>query len=178
MRLHIFLTILALAGASFLVGCSSNSPTPTTTTPTVASASPEPSVERVLQTLPDSGFKAQITPVNPPAKLPPGQRADVTVRVKNTSDATWPMRGRAGDGVYQVNLGDRWIDAAGGDVKVDERAFLPRAVKPGEEIEIPFTIVAPNKTGDFTVEIDMVQEGVAWFVQKGSQPARIKIKVE
>jgi len=88
------------------------------------------------------------------------------------------MRGRAGDGFFQINLGDRWIDAAGQDVKVDERVFLPRAVKPGEEFEIPFTIVAPNKAGDFTVEIDMVQEGVAWFAQKGSQPARIKIKVE
>lgn len=167
--------LIVLAGVSLLAGCSS--PQNSATLPKSASADPEGSVERVLQPIPDSGFKAQITVVNPPATIARGQRADLTVRVKNTGDATWPMRGRAGDGIYQVNLGDRWIDSSGKDVKVDERVFLPRAVKPGEEVEMPFTIVADH-AGDFTVEVDMVQEGVAWFVQKGSQPARFKIKVE
>ena len=77
-----------------------------------------------------------------------------------------------------VNLGDRWLSTDGKDMKVDERVFLPHAVKPGEEIELPFTMIAPDKAGDYTVEIDVVQEGVAWFSQKGSQPARLKIKVE
>ena len=39
-------------------------------------------------------------------------------------------------------------------------------------------VIAPDKAGDFVVEIDMVQEGIAWFVNKGSVPAKLKIKVE
>lgn len=176
MKLQTLAGALALLGISVLAGCSSNQTS--TTPPKVASATPETLVERALQPLVDSGFKAQITVANPPVKLARGQRQELTVRVKNTSSATWPMQGRAGDGLYQVNLGDHWINTEGKDVKVDERLALPRAVKPGEEVEMSLTIVAPVKPGNFTVEIDMVQEGVAWFTQKGSQPERLKIKVE
>lgn len=175
MKFKHFLTVVMIGGTSLFAACGSNQPNPPalSTGPTS-----EGSVERVLKPLPDSGFKAQITVVDPPAKLAPGQRADLTVRVKNASDATWPLRGREGDGIYQVNLGDRWIGPEDRDLKVDERAFLPQAVKPGETVEISFPIIAPDGTGDFVVEIDMVQEGIAWFAQKGSEPARLKIKVE
>lgn len=147
---------------------SSNSPSTVT----------EASVGRVLKVLPENGFKAEITVANPPTKLKIKQREELTVKVKNTSGAEWPMRGRAGDGIFQVNLGDAWRTMDGKQVKVDERAFLPNAVKPGEQVAIRFAIVAPDKAGDFVVEIDMVQEGIAWFVSKGSVPAKLKIKVE
>jgi hypothetical protein len=175
MKLQTFLAALALAGVSLLAGC--GSPETSTAPPKATSADAEASVERILQPLPDSGFKAQITVVGPPAKIARRERADLTVLVKNNGDATWPMRGRAGDGIFQINLGDHWIDSGGKDVKVDERVSLPRALKPGEEVEMSLGIVA-DQPGDFTVEVDMVQEGVAWFAQKGSQPARFKIKVE
>lgn len=184
MKLRNFLTALALACAALLGGCGPEEPTKTPTgAPAGAPASstagdPEAGLERVLKPLPDSAFKAQVTAAGPPQKLARGDRADVTVRVRNTGDAVWPVRGREGDGVFQVNLGDRWIDSKGRDVKVDERVFLPRAVKPGEEVELPLAIVAPDAAGDYVVEVDMVQEGVAWFFQKGSQPLRLKVKVE
>ena len=185
MRLTRLFTVLALAGVTLCGGCGgrgTDSPgAPANgggSAATPAAKDPEASVERVLKPLADDGFKAQLTVQNPPAKLLRGQREVLIVRVKNTSAAEWPMRGRAGDGVYQVNLGDHWRDSGGKDVKVDERVFLPRAVKPGEEVELEFAVIAPDSSGDFVVEFDMVQEGVAWFSQKGSEPAKLKIKVE
>lgn len=183
MRIKRLLFALALAAcASPLAACGPEEPQtpgPRTAAESAPTADPEAGLERVLKPLPDSGFKAQVTVVSPPAKLGRGERADVTVRVRNTSNAEWPVRGRAGDGIFQVNLGDRWLAADGKtDVRADERVFLPRAVKPGEEVEITLVVVAPGAPGDYTVEVDMVQEGVAWFFQKGSQPARFKIKVE
>jgi hypothetical protein len=175
MKFKNFLRVLMLATASLLAACGSNQ----TYAPALpAGRTPEGSLERVLQPLPDSGFKAQIIVVDAPVRLARGQRADLTVRVKNASDASWPLRGREGDGIYQVNLGDRWIGPDGKDVKVDERVFLPRVVKPGETVEMSFAVIAPERAGDFVVEIDMVQEGIAWFAHKGSEPARLKIKVE
>lgn len=176
MRHNSFLLIAALLATFVLAGCGSESTT--NKTPTLESANPEASVERVLVALPDSAFKQQLTVVSPPSTMAPGARAELSVRVKNTSDTTWPMRGRAGDGIYQVNLGDRWMDGENKDVKVDERIFLPRALKPGEEVELPFVMVAPAKAGDYNIEVDMVQEGVAWFSQKGATPAKLKIKVQ
>ena len=170
-----FRSLLVIAAAIVFTSCSE---TPSNNTPTLESSNPEASFERTLEVLPDSAFKQQLTPVSPPATMAPGSRVDLTVRVKNTSDTTWPVRGRVGDGYYQVNLGDRWIDAENKDVKVDERAFLPRAMKPGEEAELPFILIAPPRVGDYTVEFDMVQEGVAWFSQKGATPTRLTIKVQ
>lgn len=182
MKLKQLLSALALAAcASFMSACGPEepaSPGPRPAAESAPTADPEAGLERVLKPLPDSGFKAQLTIASPPAKLGRGQRADVTVRVKNTSDTTWPVRGRAGDGIFQVNLGDRWIGADDKDVKADERVFLPRAVKPGEEVELTLGIVAPDTPGEYTVEVDMLQEGVSWFFKKGSKSARFKVTVE
>jgi hypothetical protein len=40
------------------------------------------------------------------------------------------------------------------------------------------TVTPPNKQGDYILEIDIVQESVAWFVQKGSKALKINVKVE
>ncbi|HEX8723098.1 MAG TPA: hypothetical protein VF736_20945 [Pyrinomonadaceae bacterium] len=190
MRLTRLFPALALAGVTLLAGCGGGGNNPPGApgggaaaggggaAPAPPAKDPEAGIERTLQPLPDNAFKAQLTVASPPAKLLRGQREIIVVRVKNTSGAEWPMRGRAGDGIFQVNVGDRWIAADGKDVKVDERVFLPRAVKPGEEFEVEFGVVAPDTSGDYTVEFDVVQEGVAWFRQKGSQPASVKVKVE
>ena len=175
MKLRNFSALPALL-ITLLISACGEGPRPTPGNP--PNTVTEASVERVLKPLPDNGFKAEITIADPPAHLKINQHEELAVKVKNASGAEWPMRGRAGDGMFQVNLGDGWRTTDGKEVKVDQRAFLPRAVKPGEQVEIPFAIVAPDKAGDFVVEIDMVQEGIAWFVGKGSVPAKLKIKVE
>lgn len=175
MKLRNFSALPALLITSLISACGAG-PRPTPSNP--PSTVTEASVERVLKPLPGDGFKAEITVANPPTQLKVRQREELAVKVKNASGAEWPMRGREGDGMFQVNLGDGWRTTDGKEVKVDQRAFLPRTLKPGEQVEIPFVIVAPDKAGDFVVEIDMVQEGIAWFVSKGSVPAKLKIKVE
>lgn len=175
MKLKNFSALPALLIASLLTACGeSAAPAPGK----APSPNIEANAERVLKPLPEDGFRAEITVISPPTQLKIGERKELTVKVKNTSGAEWPMRGREGDGIFQVNLGDGWRTTDGKEVKVDQRAFLPRAVKPGEQVDIPFVMVAPDKAGDFVVEIDMVQEGVAWFVKKGSVPIKLKIKVE
>lgn len=182
MRLTRLFTVLALAGVTLAAGgCGGGGRTdapPPAASGAGAGADPEAGIQRVLKPLDDNGFKAQLTAQDPPAKLRRGEHAAVVVRVKNTSGAEWPMRGRAGDGIYQVNVGDHWQTPDGKQAKVDERVFLPRAVKPGEEVEVEFTLVAPEASGDYVVELDVVQEGVAWFAQKGSEPLKLKVKVE
>lgn len=179
MKLKNFWALPALLITLLISACGEGPrPTPSAAPSTAPGSATEAAAERVLKPLPDNGFKAEITVVNPPTQLKINQREELAVKVKNASGAEWPMRGRAGDGMFQVNLGDGWRTTDGKEVKVDQRAFLPSVVKPGEQVEIPFVIVAPDKAGDFVVEIDMVQEGIAWFVSKGSVPAKLKIKVE
>jgi uncharacterized membrane protein len=57
------------------------------------------------------------------------------------------------------------------------RSGLPRDLRPGEEAEIPLAITAPSAPGDYTLQIDLVQEMVSWFAEKGSEAPKFKVKV-
>ncbi|HEX6732358.1 MAG TPA: hypothetical protein VF074_20235 [Pyrinomonadaceae bacterium] len=135
------------------------------------------STARATGPLPDGGFRASITVANAPTELTTGAPVTLSVKVKNTGSAAWPMAGRAGDGFFQVNLGDHWKDKDGKDVKIDDRVAMPNDVAPGAEVERALVVKAPDKEGDYVLELDMVQEGVAWFAQKGSEALKLKIKV-
>jgi hypothetical protein len=39
------------------------------------------------------------------------------------------------------------------------------------------TVTAPSEPGDYTLEIDMVHEGVTWFKQRGARPLSINVTV-
>lgn len=129
--------------------------------------------------MPPNGFKATITLPEPPATLQPGQKIQLLVKVKNISDVTWPAHGRAADGFFQVNLGDNWYDEK--NVRIEKhpyvRSGLPHDLHPGEEAEISLNITAPPNAGHYILKIDMVQEMVAWFSEKGSTAPKFKVNV-
>jgi SAM-dependent methyltransferase len=115
-----------------------------------------------------SGFNARIQPGQLPASVKAGSRLTITVRVKNTGGAAWPSRWLA-DGRYCIQLGNHWLDQGGQVIQNDDgRAPLPHDVPPGGDIELSFSIRAPLVDGACFLELDMVQEGVAWFKQRGS----------
>jgi hypothetical protein len=129
--------------------------------------------------MPANGFKATITLPEPPVSLQPGQKLQLKVKVKNVSDVVWPAHGRAADGFFQVNLGNNWYDER--NVRIEKnpyvRSGLPHDLQPNEEVEIPLNITAPSNPGQYTLQIDLVQEMVAWFSEKGSTAPKFKVKV-
>ena len=60
---------------------------------------------------------------------------------------------------------------------MDGRYGITKDLKPGEEDEVPLLVTAPTTPGDYTLEVDVVQEAVAWFSDKGSPTAKTKISV-
>lgn len=129
--------------------------------------------------MPDSAFRAVITLPQPPAQMRPGQKETLQVTIKNAGNAPWPSHGRTGDGYYQVNLGDIWSDSNNSRIANHPyvRSSLPGDLRPGEEAVVPLTITAPRAPGDYTIQIDLVQEMVAWFGDKGSSVMKFKVKV-
>jgi len=59
----------------------------------------------------------------------------------------------------------------------DARARLPKAVKPGESFEVRLKVQAPGEPGEYLLEVDLVQEFVCWFAEKGSSTGRAAVKV-
>jgi hypothetical protein len=132
--------------------------------------------------LAEAGFRAQITLVDPPAKLRAGQKETIQVKIKNASDVQWYARGGEvntnPDNRFYIAAGDRWLKEDGTLVtNMDGRYGLSKDLKPGEEDEIPLQITAPKEPGTYMLEVDLIQEQVAWFSDKGSQTARTKITV-
>jgi hypothetical protein len=123
----------------------------------------------IIQPLPDSAFKAQLNVVGQSSKWTAGSETTLLVKVRNISNICWPALGASG-GSYQVQLGDHWLDREGRTVvRDDRRVALPRDLGPNEEVELPLSATAPKGPGGYLLELDMLQEQVAWFEERGSQ---------
>ncbi len=80
-----------------------------------------------------------------------------------------------------VDLSYRWIDNSGNVLTTidDNRAQLDRrVVRPGESDALKLPVTAPPNPGAYTLWVSMVQEGVAWFYDKGSKPLVMHVTVD
>ncbi len=127
--------------------------------------------------LPGEAFRAELRPGDRSLVMTAGRAATVTVRVRNASPVLWPA-GNSPTPEYQVRMANHWLDAAGHLLQNDDaRAALPSDVAPGGEVDLPLVVHAPKQPGDYLLELDMVQEAVAWFKDRGSPTVRIKTQV-
>jgi len=127
--------------------------------------------------LPDSAFKAELTLTEQPSTVTAGSTYSIRVRVKNQSDTTWPAWISA-SGTYPVYLGNHWRNRKGNLIVFDGgRANLPRHLQPSEEVEIELSVTSPPNPGSYILELDMVQELVSWFADKGSVTTKAPVKV-
>jgi SAM-dependent methyltransferase len=127
--------------------------------------------------LPDDAFLARVELPSPIPRLAPGGRFRLPVRVTNRSPRTWPATGSAG--WFFVKVGNHWLDPSGATVTLDDaRAELPGDIAPSGVAEVVLTITAPTTPGTYRVEVDLVQEGVAWFASRGSPAAEATVVVE
>ncbi len=80
---------------------------------------------------------------------------------------------------YAIHLSYRWVEADSSAPLsgFDTRTALPVAVKPKAEIIMNMEIKAPSRPGKYRLEIEAVQELVAWFKDKGCPGLRIAVEV-
>jgi len=125
----------------------------------------------------DTMFKARIAVSPSPLTAVPGAKVQVEARVTNTSGRVWPARSAA-ETKYKLHLRNHWLTARGEMKQMnDGRADLVEDVKPSEEITLSLTVTAPIEPGEYILELDMVQEHVAWFKDKGSPTCRVPVRV-
>jgi hypothetical protein len=126
----------------------------------------------------DQDYRAEIEATAAPASLRAGERAVLTLRVRNRGPVAWPAHGERG--MYQVTAGDRWLDPGTGRVvnDLDGRTALAADLPPGGETELQLPVTAPKGPGDYVLEVDMIHEGVTFFHEKGSRTLRMNVKVE
>jgi uncharacterized protein (DUF3820 family) len=108
-----------------------------------------------------NGFGASYDVTRVPGALATEMRSTVTVTIANTSNFAWsPGAGNP------INLSYHWYDSAG-NVVVWDGWRTPVSLAAGQSAALAVTVAGPPRPGTFVLRFDLVQEGIAWFSQKG-----------
>ena len=101
-----------------------------------------------------------------PKRLLAGQVITAQITFKNTGEKTWDWGGgnpfRLG---YRYYRNRRLLPMAPAK---DLRTDVPADVAAGETVVVEARVALPDEPGNYTLEIDLVQEGVTWFKDQGS----------
>ncbi len=131
-----------------------------------------------LSVPPDYFYQAQLALLNAPMAFEPGKMERARVSVTNQSPCRWEATANEPDGRGSVRLSYRWYDGAGKVIAGDgERTTLPRDLEPQESLSVDMRVFAPFEPGTYTLEIALVQEGIAWFTEKGGAGIRSSVRV-
>lgn len=100
----------------------------------------------------------------------PGETVALPVTVENRSGAAWnglPLR-----------LGLLLRSATGRRLE-ELPGFLlpPGSGAPGRPVELPATVTLPAESGEYQLLVDLVEERVCWFSERGSQPLVLPLVV-
>ena len=123
--------------------------------------------------LTDGQHRAELVVADAPRIMVRGRTAPVRARVRNVSGSEWQQ-----DLTHQINLANRWRGAGGEMVVADDgRERIPGRVRDGEEFQLDLLVRAPGSAGSYVLELDLVQEGVTWFADRGSNTVRASVDV-
>ena len=129
-----------------------------------------PSRPRELPRVALTSFNAEIHVEGVP-RFEGGERAVVSVEVRNTGSEVWPASG-------SIQVGNHWLDSHGSMLVLDDgRTPVAWDMKPGNQTALDIRVTAPQLPGQYLLELDLVQEGVAWFAVHGSSTARVTVDV-
>jgi SAM-dependent methyltransferase len=129
-----------------------------------------------LEPLPDSAFHAEIVPAESTMDVRAGSTLALALRVTNRGSNVWPSLSGP-DRRFAVQIGNRWLSRGTVRKEDDGRALLPYDVAPGQEVRVGLEVRVPDTDGEYDIEIDVVQEDVAWFRERGSRPAAVRCRV-
>src|SRR5262249_56964707 len=123
--------------------------------------------------MPPDAYDADIAVADGAATLEPGAACRLVVTVTNRSQHAWDPQEY---GVLRV--GNHWLDASGSTVVRDDGRTGIGALGPGERNAVPLTVRAPMKPQTYICVVDIVQEDVTWFADRGSRTVRMHVSVE
>ena len=110
--------------------------------------------------LDDAAYKVEITCLEEDPRFVAARGREVPVLLRNRGHESFPW----GDWSPPVRAAYHWLT---GDrdpfIFEGHRTLLPGPLGPGQETIVPLYVVAPSEPGRYTLEIDLVHEGVRWF---------------
>jgi SAM-dependent methyltransferase len=120
----------------------------------------------------DAMCRARVEVKEASLRVPPAAPLTLHACVTNAGTEAWPPRS-------WIRLGGWWRDASGARLrKCEGRAEVPGEVAPGQQVHLDMTLPAPDVPGAYTLVLDIIQEDVVWFADRGSPPCLIPVTVD
>jgi phosphoglycerol transferase MdoB-like AlkP superfamily enzyme len=117
-------------------------------------------------------FVADIHAPKLPKRMKAGKTLVTPITVTNTGEEDWPVDHT------QVRLAYHWLDTNRKEIVWDGmRSNFSEVLPPGDAQALKAKIRAPDKPGEYILQLTLIQEGVGWFDQQGFQPPEMKVTV-
>jgi hypothetical protein len=128
----------------------------------------------------DNRYRATFVSDTLPADLEPRKSYAAQVVLRNDGWDTWTREGkypyRLGLTLKPGSIAPNTLPFAGKDA-YPFRYDLPLDVTPGQVITVPVTFQAPASKGNYTLQLDLVQEDITWFEVEGNIPWQKNVAV-
>ena len=122
--------------------------------------------------LPATALRATYRFVNLPARLDLRQQCQIEVEVRNSGSHDWAPTEISG-----LQLGNHWLDGERQVVSwLDGVAALP-TISVDRSVTVSLPVCAPSTPGTYFLQLDLVEEGVAWFSERGNETLMLPILV-
>ena len=130
----------------------------------------KPSLDRILSVVDRQG---RIEPRVMSFVLQKGETVPCPIRITNHGNSIW-----SSTGIYPLVLSLRWLSARKEPLDVATmRVPLPTPVYPGESVEVPVSLIAPDFLGHCLVEAMLQQDGGAVPPEQGCKPVLIEAQI-
>jgi len=133
--------------------------------------------QRIINGEPASIYNAEYSEVDEISdSMTINTRYKYKIRVKNTGVLSWNKNGDS-----PIYLSYHWKDFNSKEWVVfdGKRSIIPQdGVNVGDEVVFDLTIVSPSKPGEYILQIDLVQENVTWFRDKGVPPLEKFVSID
>jgi len=128
--------------------------------------------------LPHEAFNAEISLKTSKIDTKRDRLFSIPISIRNASAYVWPSLKSSGGMDRVVAISYHITDSDNNMVVSDGiRSLLLYDVKPGQRIDQNEIVRSPEQPGRYIVEIDMIQQGVAWFANKRKSPVKCRINV-
>jgi len=111
-----------------------------------------------------------------PKQVAPGELLSIPVSIENCGDTLWLTGQSVRAGIVMPAV--RVFDGAGSLViEFHGEPLLPHPVAPGEAMRVKIEYKAPQRSGPYRLKLDLVDQEVCWFEERGSEPLSIEFEV-
>lgn len=121
--------------------------------------------------LPPDAWRAGVRLSGGPPAFSAGSAVALELRVRNDSAVAWPASA-------WIQVGYHWRLPGGAVAVLDGgRTLLDTDLGPTQECTVRLEVVPPAEPGEYVLEVDLVQEPISWFSNRGSPTLRLPVTV-